>query len=367
LLAVVAALTLHCTSAAGPLAPATPEVASTVDTGTASCNLHTAFGDVDGDGACVLPPASAYGTQFHYGPTDYNDPVEVAKYTLQPGGEVVDCVFFVTTNTDSVYFDAYHSRMRPGSQRMVLLLLQDGAGAPLVTGSDGPGACDITTSARDLFATQKAILDVDSIGGGAPENSGLAVQIPPKQPGVLQAHFINATSKPILREVWANVLYAPRGAVTQLGEPALYVSGADAKVPMGQSIAVTGTATVPDGVAPDFRLVFATGSYDAHTTRFTAWATVAGQKQQIIQEYGTLGVAPQPRTWFFDSAGQNPVPDPSSQAPGAASGVLQMQPGDAITWECDVTNDDIPGGLKFANAVDVGETCNMTGMVAPGP
>ena len=368
LLALVAALSVRCTSPAGPMAPATTEPASTVDTGTAPCNQQTSFGDADGDARCILPPDPAYGMQFHYGPTDYDDPVEVAKYTLQPGGEVIDCVFFVTTNADSVFFDAYHSRMRPGGQRMILSLLQELPGAPLVTGSNGPTTCESTESVRDLLSTQTAMLDVDSIGGGAPENQGLAVQIPSGQQGVLQAHFINATSKPILREVWANLLYAPSSAVTQLGEPALFASGATGKVSLGQSTAVTGTTTIPEGVAPDFRLVFATGSYDSHTTRFTAWATVAGEKQQIIQENGTLGVAPEPRTWFFDSVGQNPAPDPSSRAPGAASGILHMQPGDAITWECDVTNDDVTGGIQFASSVYAGETCNLSGMVAPaGP
>jgi hypothetical protein len=48
-----------------------------------------------------------------------------------------------------------------------------------------------------------------------------------------------------------------------------------------------------------------------------------------------------------------------------ASGILHMQPGDAISWECDVTNNNVPGGIKFANAVYTGEMCNMFGLYAP--
>jgi hypothetical protein len=42
-----------------------------------------------------------------------------------------------------------------------------------------------------------------------------------------------------------------------------------------------------------------------------------------------------------------------------------MSPGDTIDWECDITNDNVAGGLQFANAVYTGEMCNMFGMYAP--
>ncbi len=259
---------------------------------------------------------------------------------------MTDCVFFNTVNTDTVYFDSYHSRMRSGSHHM-LLYIQDSSGpslgdngqvslkaAPIAeTGSNGPADCNQGLSTRNLFGAQTATLDVDQLTAGAAENNGLAVQIPPAQQGVLQAHFINATSKPILREVWANVLYVDKSQVTQLGDPIFFLGGLGMNVAMGQSQAITGTATVPSGVAPDFRLVIGTGHYHAHTTQFTAWATVNGQKEQIIQEYGILGVAPEPKTWYFDSAQTNEAPDPATQTSGAASGILHMQPGDTISWE----------------------------------
>jgi len=238
--------------------------------------------------------------------------------------------------------------------------------APIMeTGSNGPTACNQGLSFRMLFGAQTANLDIDGLTTGAPENEGLAVTIPPKQQGVMQAHFINATSKPILREVWANIVYTPASAVTQVGDPISFIAGVNMNVPMGQSQAILGSATVPENVAPDFRLVMGTGHYHAHTTEFTAWATIGGQKQQIIQEFGILGVAPEPRSWYFDSAKQNPAPDPATQTAGSASGILHMQPGDTITWECDVTNNNVPGGIQFANAVYTGEMCNMFGMYAP--
>jgi hypothetical protein len=384
-LALVTAFAANCSSGPEKQPSGTSSGASTAlpaqDTteATAPCDLHTSFGDADGDTQCIKAPDPQFGMQFHYGPTDYNDPTEVGKYTLQAGGEVTDCTFFMTTNTDTVYFDAYHSRMRPGSHHM-LLYIQPASSGPSIgdngqislssmpvaeTGSNGPSDCNQGLSTRNLFGAQTATLDVDAITAGAAENNGLAVQIPANQQGVLQAHFINATSKPLLREVWANIIYVPKSQVTQLGDPIFFLAGLGQTVPIGQQQTWSGTATVPDNVSPDFRLVIGTGHYHAHTTQFTAWATINGVKSQIIQEYGILGVAPEPKTWYFDSAQQNPAPDPAAQTAGAASGILHMRPGDQISWSCDITNNNVSGGITFANAVYTGEMCNMFGMYAP--
>ena len=61
-LAVLAAFSVNCSSGAGApttSSPSTTPLESTVDTGTAPCNLHTSFGDVDGDSQCILPPDPA--------------------------------------------------------------------------------------------------------------------------------------------------------------------------------------------------------------------------------------------------------------------------------------------------------------------
>jgi len=385
----------------GSTSPASSAGPSTVlDQGGLACNLTTKIdfvnsstgatetlaGPFPGDSQCISPPAADAGIQFHYGPMNYNDPVEVGKYTLLPGGEVTDCTFFVTPNKDTVYFSAYHSRMRPGSHHMLLYVQPTGqtgptignngltlggsassaaSSGPMITGTQGPSDCNQGLATRNLFGAQTPDLDVDGLTAGAVENNGLAVDIPPTQQGVMQAHFINATSGPLLREVWANIIFVARDQVTQLGDPIFFLGGLGMNVPMGQSQAITGHATVPAGVSPDFRLVIGTGHYHAHTTEFKAWATVNGQQFPIIHDFNTLDHAPDPATWYFDSAKQNPVADIATQSGGAFSGILHMQPGDEINWECDVTNDNVPGGIKFANAVYTGEMCNMFGMYVP--
>ncbi len=365
--------------------------------GGANCNLTTKIDYVDpttgahntvggafpGDTQCITAPSAEAGLQFHYGPTNYDDPVEVGKYVLPPGGEVTDCTFFVTPNKDTVYFSGYHNRMRPGSHHMLLYVqpmgnsgptigdnggLSLGGGTstgPQITGTKGPSECNQGLSTRNLFGAQTPTLDVDGLTAGAVENNGLAVDIPASQQGVMQAHFINATSGPLLREDWANILFVPKDQVTQLGDPIFFLGGLGMNIPMGESQAIKGFATVPAGVAPDFRLVIGTGHYHSHTTEFKAWATVAGQQFPIIHDFNSLGHAPDPATWYFDSAKTNPEPDQATQSGGAYTGVLHMQPGDRIDWECDVTNNNVPGGIKFANAVYTGEMCNMFGMYVP--
>jgi hypothetical protein len=48
------------------------------------CNLHSGY---PGDEYCILPPPVGMGVQIHFGPKDYKDAEEVAKYTLQRGEE----------------------------------------------------------------------------------------------------------------------------------------------------------------------------------------------------------------------------------------------------------------------------------------
>src|SRR5882672_2350240 len=112
------------------------EAAAPSGEGAKPCTISTGYA---GDGNCILAPDPALGFQFHYGPSNYTDPNEVQKYTLDPGKEVTDCVFFQTPNAADVFFNEYHSRMRPGSHHM-LLYIQPPNGS--IHTSTGPEACN---------------------------------------------------------------------------------------------------------------------------------------------------------------------------------------------------------------------------------
>jgi hypothetical protein len=350
-------------SPSGTSTPMSTPGSSTANFAPTSCGLHTQFGDADGDNRCIEPPPAGAGYQFHYGPSDYNNAAEVAKYTLMPGQEVTDCVFFMMPNKEKVYFNSYNARMRPGSHHM-LLYLQDQVVTETKPG-DGPSACNQGINTRVLYGAQTPEIDVNGLVGGGPEDLGMAADIPAGKQAVLQAHFVNATSKPILREVWANMILIDKSQVTQIADFQFFIGGFGMNVPMGQTQLIHGQATVPHGVAPDFHMVMATGHYHAHTLEFNAWANIDGQKIPIVKEYNTLGVAPDPKNWYFASEHPNPVPNDATHAPGAYTGVLHLKPGDSVEWTCLINNNNVPGGIQFNNEVYTAEMCNLFGFYAP--
>jgi hypothetical protein len=366
---LVAGIAGGCSSSSGA-APTSTETTTTVDLdGVSPCKINTGFA---GDEMCIAAPPADKGFQFHYGPSDYTNAAEVAKYTLQPGQEVTDCVFFPTPNDSDVYFNSYHSRMRPGSHHM-LLYIQDTKVTE--TGpNDAPQACNQGIDSRNLFGAQTPTLDVDGNADGAPENNGFGIMIPAHQQAVMQLHFINAGTKPILREAWANIEFVDKSLVTQLGDPIFFIAGVTMNVKMGDTLTVHGTAKVPATAGPDFRLISATPHYHTHTTKFTAWATINGQKQVILEDFPTLGKLPEPLLTSFDSVMKNSAPNEAARTSGASSGVLAMKPGDQIDWECDIENNNVSStspapfnasAITFANAVYTAEMCNLFGVYSP--
>ena len=333
--------------------------------GVVSCSINSGY---PGDDLCIEAPDADKGFQFHYGPSTYDDTTEVAKYLLMPGGETTDCVFFGTPNTTDVYFNEFHSRLRPGSHHL-LLYVQPISGS--VHTSTAPEACNQGISTRNLFGATSPKMDVKRISP-SPENDGLAVKLGPAQQAVAQLHVINATDKPILREAWANIVYTDPATVTELGDPIFFIAGVTMSIAVGQTVINSGTATVPANVAPDFRLVSAIPHIHAHTPRFTAYKTIGGVKEKLLEQFGVLDIPTDPHIVYFDSMQQNQPSDPSTRTDGAYNGPVYLQTGDTLSWECEQTNDGIGANgatfstpLRFTEQAYTGEMCNMFGLYAP--
>jgi hypothetical protein len=358
-----------CSSAPAPGSGKTSPAPGSASTAsfTVSCNLKTGY---PGDDLCILPPDPSQGFQFHFGPKNYTDPNEVAKYLLQPGEEKTECVFMPGSNTKTAYIQEYHSRLRPGSHHLLNYVQPTMNGAAPRT-STGPEACNQGANFRMLFGATSAVMDVTRTSPG-PENEGLAVQLDANQQVVLQLHVINASSTPILREAWANFAYADPTSVTELGDPIQFNAGIVSRIQVGETVINKGTATVPASAAPDFRLVSAIPHYHAHTTRFAAYKTIDGKRELLLAQYNTLGHVAEPTLVSFDSTTQNPVADDATHTDGAYSGIVHLAPGDTIDWECTQTNDGIGANgqtfttpLQFTEEVYQGEMCNLFGMYAP--
>lgn len=327
-------------------------------------NIHSGFA---GDEQCLLPPDPALGTQFHYGPADYNDPEQMKRYTLMPGQEVTDCVYLPLTNKKTVYVNEYHGRMRPGSHHFIFYTSPAAVTETPPGGAPDPACTPLFgTNVNYVMGAQQATLDIVGNVDGAPENNNMAQATPPGLQGILQFHFINTHSYPILREAWINSGYVKDpSTITQLMNQMYFLGGLKMDVPMGTTQIIKGSAMVPASAGPGFRVLALAPHSHTHTTHWVVYATIAGQRKIIMESFNPLHAIPEPDAIRYDSVTKNPAPNDTTMTGGGTSGILYMKPGDLIDWTCEVQNDDVPGGITFQNSVLTGEMCNLFGFYAP--
>jgi hypothetical protein len=350
------ALVLAFAAGCGSESPASPGANGAPDAGTGTdgnpgampCDIHSGF---EGDEYCIEPPDPSLGFQLHYGPRDYKDPDEIQKYILMPGEETTDCVFMKTPNEVEVFHSEYHGRMRPGSHHM--LVFTRSSEWP---DSSGPEACNQGLDTAMILGAQTPSIDIDRSKNPAPENEGLAQKLTARAQAVFQLHYLNSSTKPMLREAWVNVIYRDASTVKVLSDPIFFLAGLGANIPPATTKVTRGQAVAPQ----DIRLVAATGHYHSHTVRFSAFSVIGGERKQILEDYDWHD----PKMFTYDSLQTNPQWNADDKKAGASSGLLNLAPGDRIEWECEVVNDSNVT-LRFGDAVHTGEMCNMFGYYAP--
>jgi hypothetical protein len=307
------------------------------------CPTNTGFA---GDELCLAPPDPSEGFQLHYGPSDYDDPAEVAKFTLKPGEESNDCFFQKSSNTEDAYYSGFDFQMRPGSHH----LIGQSREAPV---PDGFAPCQGTDgNPNGLFAgSMSPVLDART--DPAAENQGIGRAVPANKQAVINFHVINTTAKNTLREAWLNYYYikeselkAQRGAVDLNGG-------------LGFNITPGTHKTYQYSCSPSVavRVLNLTAHMHAHANRMTIWKVAGKEKSKVLEDYSWAD----PQTLMFDSAHTNAPADPdTATAGGDVSGDLIVQPTEAIQWECDINNDSNIT-LTFRNEVFTGEMCLVAG------
>lgn len=320
-------------------------VAPQAEKGKVPCDLSTQF---PGDELCITPPDAADGIQIHLGPTDYDDPDQTAPYMIAPGVENVECNFQNLTNEGLSFYDQYY-RMRPGSHHIfVEETTQDKQG--WVSESD----CD--QGALLIGGSQKSEYDFPANGVQPPEDADLGRPFGENAKVMLQAHFINTTDQPVLREAWVNFMkMKPTEHPRLLGGITMFAG-------INKSFA-PGTTTTTDysceNTHDQRRVVSLFGHRHAHSTQFTAWVEHAsGQKDLLYQDWDWH----EPTELMFDSITTNPAPDPVTKTAGGYTGLLTLAAGDKLDWECIVDNDS-DNTLTFSNEVYKGEMCNVFGSI----
>ncbi len=316
-----------------------------------TCPTNTGF---VGDDQCLAPPSATEGFQLHYGPSDYDDPDEVAKFTLPPGQESLDCFFELSPNTSDIFYSGYEFQMRPGSHHLIAQSRNAPGQAvtPPVT-TQGFAPCDATDEVPAGLFGGTQTPKVDERVDPAPENQGLGREVPAATQAVLNFHVINTSDVNTLREAWLNYYYidqdqmkGQRGAVDLNGGLGYYIT--------------PGTHQNYDfSCSPDrpIRILDLAAHMHAHAKRMTIWKVSGGVKTTVLVNYSWED----PVTLFYDTAHTNTPANPTSQTPGGDfSGDLTLEPTDTLQWECEVDNDS-DTVLTFRNEVYTGEMCLVAG------
>jgi hypothetical protein len=295
---------------------------------------------------CLEPPDPSVGMQLRYGPSNYDDQAEVDKFLLAPGEETTDCFFMNTPNMQNIFFSEYHIRMRSGSHHLIVSQANSEK-------EDGIASCEGGGIARLIGGTQTSVRDYPGEEGYAPEDEGLAIEIPANAQASLQAHFVNTSEKPLLREAWMNIIYKDPATVTTLLEPIVHATGIGMNILPGTTETLKGSAAAP----ADLRVVNLFGHYHAHTVRFSTWKIDAAMQRTLIYESYDYN---EPGDLNYNTVTKNPAPDAAAKAAGGVSGILEFKQGDTIEFECEVVNDgQVP--LQFANEVYTAEMCILFG------
>lgn len=333
--------------------PMEPDPSAEAVNGTRPCPaLESGF---DGDELCILPPDPGTGMHMHVGPTDYDDPDQIAEFIVPPGAEPTDYYIFHAGNEEPIQFYKQHYRMRPGSHHLIIHVVGGDVGEARWLG-ERPSAAGY--EGIQIGGTQRSNFDFPPGGVIPPEDADLARPVGVNQGMVFEWHYVNSTEKAILREGWVNFMNTESDSPSLLG--GLFMIGWQFSVPPGAR-QVLSQITGPDELQAPMRIVSVFGHRHASTERFTAWVHRDGERTLIYEDYDWA----EPAELVYNSVIDNGTPDPGTFTPGGFSGILEINPGDQLEWECEVLNTGTEA-LTFGNEVYTKEMCNVFGSMAGG-
>jgi hypothetical protein len=311
---------------------------------------------------CDLPEDE--GLVVHFGPKDYADPTEVAKYVLAPGDEQEFCLNVNTPNTTQRLFNSYHGRMRRNSHHLIVTM-------PSKHQEDdvAPWTCSPSVADRWLFGAQEPQIDV-GLGSdaalpkeGAPDY-GLAHDLPAQQTLRMDFHNVNGTDQPQLREAWTSILYVDPAEVQVRSDLVGFYNVGISIPPLGHATTKRQRCeapTDPSGVLQSRYVGLLTGHAHRRLTRFSVWKEKSDGSESLIYETKNWH---EPGNAMFRSGIENPaLPLVDGGDWGATSGYLTVDPGEALSFECEFQND-------LNQTVTTGETskdemCNVFGDYFP--
>jgi hypothetical protein len=328
------------------------------------CDANSGYA---GDDEALCVPAADEGLQLHFGPADYDDPAEVTKYVLEPGGETYDCTFDSTANVAGKYAGQYVARSRPGAHHVQMTYAAPADTTPAKTTRACNLGVDLLGTANTFMAiAQSSELSTPDLTIPKPEgvadDGGLDFEgsANPLEAGrmlQLLSHYLNTSDQPILKEAWFNVYYRDVSDVKAALYTISLISG-------GISVPPHSTETFRRSCSTDVErdVKYLQGHSHLGNNRISIWhAGGEGQKSKVYESYDPL----EPATLAFSALVKNRVPDPTRQIAGGASGPLLLGAGDSLVWECEFDNQtDNTVGDGDPNPKFFGQMCYTYGAFA---
>jgi hypothetical protein len=328
-----------------------------------------------GDEYCLEPPVAGY--QMHIGPSNYEDPAEIEKWVLPPGGYPVGdsrresigagpdinwCYFMRAPNEQDIFMGESFSRMRPGSHHYISFALPSASEMPDSTAPQDCSSRDaaIAGGANFLSGATRSVQNV-SMFGDAPEDKGLGSLVLARQQLSQNLHFVNIGDTEVLQEIWINTVTVPTESVTDKVRAMTWIGGLGMNVPYGAHQLVESSVCEAPPNIPEARMLGVTAHAHANTLRVSMYQlSDDGTKSPIFDDFNWE----EPTVWRFGSTVTNPAPDVTSSKSGASlNGVFYARPGDKFGWECEVINKSPDkNNLVFSDKAYSGEMCNIFGM-----
>jgi hypothetical protein len=331
-----------------------------------------------GDQFCILPPPADKGIQYGVHPQgkDYFARVSTGdmsgydglstEWTMDSGEEEETNYQTSAGNEAAANYYRSYARMRPGSHHMIVSTSSPSATQEVW----GPGSPVGLLGGTNLPGAQRPDENGPKSLAKPEEDSGLYSTLAAKTGITFNMHHFNATDQTILKEAWTNLWWEDDARIEEHG-----LLGLELLQTVTLSVAPN---TVQDlhyswAISEPVRLVTAFGHRHAWTTNFSSWIENSDGKLDIV--YQSFDWFDEP-TYRYDSMTMNPEPAPDKRSDGATSGLLVLQPGQKLHFNCHIEytderaeqegapRPDEIGTLHFANEAFTAEMCILFGSTA---
>ena len=340
-----------------------------------------------GDEYCILPPhpdhgmqvgvhpqASAYWEQMYGGDlSGYLDTARTQPFEAAAGSEVIQNYLLTTPNAERRFYYRVDSRMRGGSHHIGTFVyatpFEEGWMEGSANVSDSLGFINGMNPVSFLFNSQRP--DSDRPAGALEipeEDAGIANVLEPQQGLAFNLHHFNVSQAAVLREVWINVWWVPE---TQVRRPVNELIGlSPVNIEPGVVVDLPGSLTATG----ETRVLSLFGHRHAWTTRFHAWVERAAGSTELVYDSYSWQEMP---TYSYNSVVTNPALVEGELSDGASSGVLTLQAGDELHFNCHVETTSeraaqlgvsVPTKtLTFGNQAFDSEMCILNGQSVGAP